>query len=198
MKNRFNSYNSIINSLIEKTRASNQAAFEELLELYEPLLKSLVTRYCTSNGNEQDAEDLKQELILAFYNSILSYDMEQQEVSFGLWAKICMNNALNTQLRALKKRKENQTVELTPDFLESGIGLEVKSPENELVERETVRELKTRIEELLSPFEMKVWRLYVVGCTTREIAQTLGKSEKSIDNAIFRMRRKLAKGLLPK
>lgn len=198
MKNRFNSYNSIINSLIEKTRASNQAAFEELLELYEPLLKSLVTRYCTNNDNEQDAEDLKQELILAFYNSILSYDMEQQEVSFGLWAKICMNNALNTQLRALKKRKENQTVELTPDFLESGIGLEEKSPENELVERETVRELKTRIEELLSPFEMKVWRLYVVGCTTREIAQTLGKSEKSIDNAIFRMRRKLAKSLLPK
>ena len=198
MNDKLNSYNSIINSLIVKTRSSNQAAFEELLELYEPLFKSLVTRYCSSNTNAQDAEDLKQELTIAFYNSIPSYDMEQNEVSFGLWAKICMNNALNTQLRALKKRNENPTVALMPEDVDLGVGGEEKSPENELVEKETVRELKTKIESVLSPFENKVWRLYVVGCTTREIAQTLKKSEKSIDNAIFRMRRKLAKSLLTK
>lgn len=198
MNDKLNSYNSIINSLIVKTRASNQAAFEELLELYDPLFRSLVTRYCTNNDNAQDAEDLKQELTIAFYNSILSYDMEQSEVSFGLWAKICMNNALNTQLRALKKRNENPTVELMPEDVDHGVGGKEKSPENELVERETVRELKTKIESVLSPFETKVWRLYVVGCTTREIAQTLKKSEKSIDNAIFRMRKKLAQSLLAK
>lgn len=198
MNGKLNSYNSIVNSLIVKARASNQAAFEELLELYEPLFRSLVTRYCSNNVNAQDTEDLKQELTIAFYNSILSYDMEQNEVSFGLWAKICMNNALNTQLRALKKRNENPTVALMPQDVDFGVGGEEKSPENELVEKETVRELKTRIEAVLSPFENKVWRLYVVGCTTREIAQTLKKSEKSIDNAIFRMRRKLAKSLLSK
>ena len=195
MNDKLSSYNSIVNSLIVKTRASNQAAFEELLELYEPLFRSLVTRYCTNNSNAQDTDDLKQELAIAFYNSILSYDMEQNEVSFGLWAKICMNNALNTELRALKKRNENQTVALMPEDIDLGVGGEEKSPENELVEKESVRELKTKIEAVLSPFENRVWRLYVVGCTTREMAQTLNKSEKSIDNAIFRLRRKLAKSL---
>lgn len=198
MNDKLNSYSSIVNSLIEKTRASNQAAFEELLDLYEPLFKSLLTRYYSNNPNAQDAEDLKQELTIAFFNSILSFDMEQKEVSFGLWAKICMNNALYTQLRALKKRNENAMVAFDSEDIDLGACGEEKSPENELVEKESLRELKTRIEDVLSPFENKVWRLYVVGCTTREMAQTLNKSEKSIDNAIFRMRRKLARSLFQK
>lgn len=190
MRDLNNSYENIVNSLILKVRASNQAAFEELLELYSPLLSSFVTRFSVNNDNPQDAEDLRQELTVAFYNSILSFDVEQNEVSFGLYAKICMNNALVTQLRALKKRDEGTLVPLKDDE----DGMEVVGDddlERDLIERETVKELKTRIESLLSSFEIKVWRLYVAGCTSREMAQTLGKSEKSIDNAVFRIRRKL-------
>ncbi len=186
----FNSYKNIVNSLILKVRASNQAAFEEMLELYDPLITSFVTRFSANNGNDQDAEDMRQELTVAFYNSILSFDMEQNEVSFGLYAKICMNNAMVTQLRALKKRNENSFVSLqSEDVIMNAVGED--NPEHDLIEREAVKELKTRIESLLSSFENKVWRLYVTGCTTREMAQTLGKSEKTIDNAVFRIRRKL-------
>lgn len=186
----FNSYKNIVNSLILKVRASNQAAFEEMLELYDPLITSFVTRFSANNGNDQDAEDMRQELTVAFYNSILSFDMEQNEVSFGLYAKICMNNAMVTQLRALKKRNENSFVSLqSEDVIMNAVGED--NPEHDLIEREAVKELKTRIELLLSSFENKVWRLYVTGCTTREMAQTLGKSEKTIDNAVFRIRRKL-------
>ena len=56
-----------------------------------------------------------------------------------------------------------------------------------------MRELNCRIEQVLSPFENKVWRCYVAGCASREIAHFLDKSEKSIDNAIFRIRQKLKK-----
>lgn len=186
----FNSYKNIVNSLILKVRASNQAAFEEMLELYDPLITSFVTRFSANNGNDQDAEDMRQELTVAFYNSILSFDMDQNEVSFGLYAKICMNNAMVTQLRALKKRNENSFVSLqNADVIMNAVGED--NPEHDLIEREAVKELKTRIESLLSSFENKVWRLYVTGCTTREMAQTLGKSEKTIDNAVFRIRRKL-------
>ena len=186
-----NSYKDIVNSLILKVRASSPAAFEEMLELYDPLITSFVTRFCANNVNKQDAEDLRQELTVVFYNSILSFDLEQNEVSFGLYAKICMNNALVTQLRALKKRNENSFVSLQSDDVITRISGEEDNPEHDLIEREAVKELKTRIESLLSSFENKVWRLYVAGCTSREMAQTLGKSEKSIDNAVFRIRRKL-------
>lgn len=185
-----NSYKNIVNSLILKVRASNQAAFEEMLELYGPLITSFITRFSVNDPNAQDVEDMRQELTVAFYNSILSFDMEQSEVSFGLYAKICINNAFVTQLRALKKRNENSYVPLQDDE-EALKVVGDDNLENDLIERETVKELKTRIESILSSFEIKVWRLYVSGCTSREMAQTLGKSEKSIDNAVFRIRRKL-------
>ena len=39
--------------------------------------------------------------------------------------------------------------------------------------------------------ENEVWSYYVNGYSSREIAMKLNSSEKSIDNAIFRIRRKL-------
>ena len=60
-----------------------------------------------------------------------------------------------------------------------------------MIKKEELRELTVRIEQMLSPFENKVWRLYVAGCTSREIAKQFGKTEKSIDNAVFRVRQKI-------
>jgi RNA polymerase sporulation-specific sigma factor len=55
----------------------------------------------------------------------------------------------------------------------------------------TSKYLKEQIEKKLSQYENEVWSYYVNGYSSREIATKLGSSEKSIDNAIFRIRRKL-------
>lgn len=183
--------NSIVKSLILKARESNQAAFEELLKLYSPLITSFVNRFAANNITDQDAEDLRQELTMVFYNSILSFDVEQNEVSFGLYTKICLNNAFVTQLRTLNKRSEAAATTLQYDDEIEGVAQEQKSPEHELIEREKMKEINGKIEKMLSPFENSVWRMYVAGCSTREMAHSFGKSEKSIDNAVFRIRRKL-------
>jgi RNA polymerase sporulation-specific sigma factor len=57
--------------------------------------------------------------------------------------------------------------------------------------QESERELGEQIEKTLSQYENEVWSYYVNGYSSREIAAKLGSSEKSIDNAIFRIRRKL-------
>ncbi len=191
MREMFDSYDKIVKNLILQVRKENQEAFEEMLQLYDPLITSFVNRFWRNDVTEQDAEDLKQELTLVFYNSILSYDLGQNDVSFGLYAKICLNNALITQIRAMKKRKGTEMLSLESEDWISDEHENQEDPAVALIKREEMRELNRRIDRALSDFENKVWRSYVAGCSSREIARTLGKSEKSIDNAIFRVRQKL-------
>lgn len=194
MKEKNVEYTEIILSLIMKVREGNQAAFEELLKLYDPLVSSFVERYYSSCLSREDAEDLRQELSVVFYNSILSYDVEQTQVSFGLYAKICMNNAFVTQLRTLKKRNEKNVVVLDVDDAVTNAVSEEKNPEQELVEREKMNELNTRIKETLSEFENTVWKMYFAGCSSKEMAEKMQTNERSVNNAVYRIRKKL-KGL---
>ncbi len=190
----FESYDEIVRNLILQVRKEDQDAFEELLEIYEPLIVSFVNRFGNNGVSRQDSEDFKQELTVTFYNAILSYDLSQTHVSFGLYAKICMNNFFITQLRALKKRRGLETVSLEETSEE---GNEVKAEDDlsaDMIRREEMREWNKKIEVALSKFEYKVWQYYFSGCSSREIAELLGKTEKSIENAIFRIRQKL-KGL---
>lgn len=187
MREKFGSYDKILKDLIVQVRHGEQTAFEELLRIYEPLIVSFVGRFCQTEDAAQYAEDIKQELTVAFYNAILSYDISQTDVSFGLYAKICLNNALITQLRAQKKKKGPETVLV--DMLE--MDEEGEDPSAELIKSEEMRELNRRIEKALSPFENQVWQAFVMGSSTKEIAQRMETNEKAIDNAIFRIRKKL-------
>lgn len=203
MREKFGSYDKLLKNLIAEVRREEPGAFEELLKIYEPLILSFVGRFCRDDETKAYEDDVRQELTVAFYNCILSYDLSQDDVSFGLYAKICLNNALITQLRSLKKQKGLKTVSLDaildsredekpPQRKKSALPTEEDFDLSvRVVKREELRELNKRIEEVLSPFENDVWRLYVIGCSAKEIAQKLGGNEKSIENAVFRIRKKL-------
>ena len=60
-----------------------------------------------------------------------------------------------------------------------------------LIDKERMEALQLIIARNLSSYESRVWWLYVSGATTAHIAQMLGKDEKSISNAIYRIRKKL-------
>ena len=188
------SYNDFVKNLIVQVRTDDQEAFGEMLQLYEPLIGSFTARFVSNGASQQDAEDFRQELTMSFYNAILSYDLEQTEVSFGLYAKICLNNFFITQLRTLKKRKSAEMISLDQENWLMENQSEQGDPSSDVIQREKLRELNRKIESTLSDFENKVWKYYVSGCSSREIAQALDKSEKSIENAVFRIRQKL-KGL---
>ena len=64
-----------------------------------------------------------------------------------------------------------------------------------VVAEEAYMELYRRIESVLSPYESHVWWLYLSGETTGTIATRLGKDERSVQNAIYRIRKKLRAAL---
>ncbi len=164
-------------------RSGDQQAFEDLLAAYAPLIETLVSSFASPDAEYRD--DFRQEACIAFYSALRHYDMEQETIPFGAYAKTCMKNRLISYARTLRRRG-------TPLPLECGDGADNTSdPGQTLVEEENYLALYRRIEEALSPYENRVWWLYLSGRTAREIASMLGKEERSVANAIYRIRKKL-------
>ena len=61
-----------------------------------------------------------------------------------------------------------------------------------LIEREDYQNLFARLKQLLSPMERQVCDRYLSGMDYRQIAEDMGKTPKSIDNALQRIRKKIS------
>lgn len=180
--------NEEVNKLIELVVAGDSDSFTKLVDQYNPLLKKILNAYTTEEMSKEDVEDLSQEELIAFYRAIINFDKEQTNVEFGLYAKICITNSMISYKRAAAK-KSNESL-IGDEEMNS-----ITDPESEVSKffemRESERELGEQIEKTLSGYENEVWSYYVNGCSTKEIAAKLNSNEKSIDNAIFRIRKKL-------
>ena len=177
-----------VNNLIELVVAGDSDSFTRLVDIYNPLLKKILNIYTTEEMSKEDVEDLSQEELIAFYRAIINFDKDQTDVEFGLYAKICITNSMISYKRAAAK-KTNESL-IGDDEMNS-----ITDPEGEVSKffelKESERELGEQIEKTLSQYENEVWSYYVNGCSTKEIATKLNSNEKSIDNAIFRIRKKL-------
>lgn len=188
----FNTDRTRVRELIINFRAGDQNAFSELLDTYAPLIESSVSKYIGMCETSIDADDLRQEAAVVFYNSVMTYELDQNEVEFGLYAKVCITNALISQLRARKRRETEQLSDtLRDDFFVN----DSEDPLRKILEQESVKKLYAVIRENLSDFEYRVWRLYMSGRSARDIAQAVDKDEKSVSNAIYRIRSKLRRVL---
>jgi RNA polymerase sporulation-specific sigma factor len=175
--------------LINAARRGDESAFETLLEAYEPLIDTVSRSFAKETDDSESHEDLRQEACIAFYKAVQTYDSTQAEVSFGLYAKLCVRNRLISYTRKLRRRESVLPLEeriKTEEDVTAGV-----------VAEEAYMELYRRIEAVLSPYENHVWWLYLSGQTTGAIAAELGKDERSVQNAIYRIRKKLRVELHP-
>ena len=139
---------------------------------------------------------MREEAERVFLCAISSFDTEQDAVDFGLYAKICLRNGLVSEWRNLQARRRVAALPLDDDLVEDpASGGEDLSAR--LVEDESFRQLCRTIREHLSEFENRVWWPYVTGASVSEIARDLGRDERSVHNAIYRIRRKLRERLTP-
>ena len=131
---------------------------------------------------------MRQEALAAFYDAIRTYHADQETVEFGLYAKVCIGNRLISHLR--RELKQQGLLSLEDVSVDSML-----EPDDDLlslvIEEEAAQALFQSIREALSRYEYDVFSLYLQGKTTADIAAALEKSDKSIDNAIARIRKKL-------
>ncbi len=176
--------------LLGKLQSGDKSVFSKIEEDFSPLIHSLVIKY----ASDTDEREAMQEARLALYNSAMSYDLSQNEVSFGLYAKICISNALVSD--AKKRRKKQNSVFSLDEIEECGtycayLQEENSDPSQHLIDNEDAEFLYKKAIFALSKYEASVFDLYIKGFTTSQIAETLKKSEKSVSNALCRMTTKL-------
>ncbi len=124
---------------------------------------------------------------------------------FGRLPRFCIRSRLYSALRSAGREKHqvlNQSVSLdTPDFdsnsYTSGTNhLAQRDPEDALIDREYTAALLSGVRKQLSEFEAKILGYYLNGLSCGEIAQEVGRPPKSVDNAVQRIRRKVAQQIL--
>lgn len=162
-------------------------AFARLAEEYKPMLDAALAPH-KAELNDQDYDDLSQEALLAFHRAVQSYEPLYGNVSFGLYAKICVNKAIISAFRQFKKSSNIVLVPL--DEIEPH-ELSGDDPAEAVIEQERASELRAFIRENLSKYENSVWWMYYSGMSIDEIAESLNTTKKSVSNAIARIRRKL-------
>lgn len=175
-----------VNSLINEYRRDNELAFDRLAELYRPMLLAVVSSYSDALAEVYDTDDLMQYALIALSKSALTYNASQSKVSFGLYAKVCVNNSMISRVRFASRRSIN----LLP--IENFLSLADTSDVSDgVVDNESAQALENLMTENLSKLEYDVLALYASGLSSSEIAERLSRAPRSVDNAIFRARKKL-------
>ncbi len=175
--------------LILEAKCGSQSAFADLRERYSPLIDSCIFRFLSDGMTDQDKEDLAQEALIKFCSAVCSYDSEYENVEFGLYAKICIENGLVSFIRSHNRKNRIRPVSLEGEIAEDIIG--EGDILQSLVDRERTSILVRKIIRMLSDYENRVWWMYASGMSASEIAAAVGADAKSVSNAVYRIRKKL-------
>lgn len=185
--------------LCVRSKSGDRSAAEELVLRYNRVVRVCARPYFLAGG---DSEDLIQEGMLGLWNAIREYD-PRREVSFRTYTETCIRNRLRSAIKAAARDKHsplNNSVSFeTPLFdgfaVHDICGREyrcLENPEDTLIGQEEVRERMNVLKGQLSGFEAKILGLYLEGLSYSEIAAEVKRSPKSVDNAVQRIRRKVA------
>ena len=177
-------------ALLEDIKNGKSLSFDAIYQLYIPLIESTAKYYCKRFSlSDSEMDDIRQEAAIAWYNAAIAYEPEKN-IPFGAFAKVCLRNRILSYIRYFH---ENQTSESLDDVdAEPDIPVS-ETPEQLMINKESLTELHHRIDEMLTDFEKSVFALYVGSMSYMDIAKALSKPKKSIDNAIHRIKAKLRK-----
>lgn len=177
--------NDTLVDLLTRAKTGDEGAFERLLEMYKPMMNSAIRRFSL------DSRDTFSEACMGLYRAVSSYEVGQSDVTFGLYAKICVERSLIDMQRREKNSASNFVDnEIDVDKIAVAGGIE-----SMLEHREQTARFLAVAKEVLSSFELDVYRYWMLGYKTSEISSALGVTAKTVDNAKNRMWRKLRERL---
>ena len=183
--------------LLRRLRAGDADAEEALYMRYKPVVRSRARTYFLVGA---DREDIIQEGMIGLYKAVCDYEFDKQ-ASFRVFAELCITRQIISAVKAATRLKHaplNSAVSLQSTFDQSERSLEQmllptqsNDPEAILMQRQQYDSMHQAMLQLLSPLEKEVLSMYLKGMSYQEIAQKLQRSEKSVDNALQRIKNKL-------
>ncbi len=185
--------------LVSMAQDGRRDAEEYLLGRYKNLVRSRARAYFLVGG---DNDDLVQEGMIGLFKAIHDYNFSK-DVTFHSFAELCVKRQIFTAIKTADRQKHrplNSYISLSKPMydddsertlIENLAKREAIDPESLYIMREKLSDIEKEIEEKLSKLEKRVLILHLEGMSYKEIAEIIDKPEKSIDNALQRIKKKL-------
>lgn len=177
--------------LIERLRDGEREISDYLMEKYKDFVRRRANAMYLIGGEK---DDLIQEGMIGLFKAVRDYQPDR-ESSFQTFAGICVDRQIYSAVQGSNRQKHlplNSYVSLSAEDDENAIGEQwADNPESIVIDRENVRILEEEIKKMLSPLENEVLAYYLDGYTYTQIGEIMGKSPKSMDNALQRIRTKI-------
>ena len=153
-----------------------------------------------------DKEDIYQEGMIGFYKAIRDFKPDKF-TSFKAFAEICVTRQIITAIKTATRQKHiplNTYVSLNKPIYEDESdrtlidvlsSIAISDPEELIISQEQLKFIEEEIAKVLSELELEVLTSYLDGKSYQEIASDLDRHEKSIDNALQRVKKKKEKCL---
>ena len=181
--------------LVELVKNGDGQALDNLIEKYNRLILKITRSYFLVGG---DREDLMQEGRIGVMNAANTFN---GSISFKNYAYTCIRSSVFSAIKKAKSKKNIPLENYVPlfgnidddeqyDKNEVVVGT-AENPETGYINREAAEEFSNKIKGELSDFEYTILSDYLKGYSYKEIGNKVGKSEKSVDNALFRIRKKI-------
>lgn len=180
--------------LVVRAQAGDRRAERHILRRYRPLVFKRCQAYFL-NGAERD--DLLQEGLIGLHKAVRDYQVGRGH-AFQRFAAMCVARHLITAVRQSTRQKHlplavytslsgTEEVAQPLELLDIDHG---HNPHDEFLDKDGLDWVKAMLRKHLSGFEQQVLALYLKGASYREIATTLEKNAKAIDNALARIKEK--------
>lgn len=205
--NRMSKYDRMTDEqLLYDYKNGNQEIMDYLMVKYKFMVRKKARAMYLLGGEN---EDLIQEGMIGLIKAVRDFDVTQK-TSFSSFAELCVSRQMYSAIEASNRKKHlplNSYISLYEDSEQEGEGRSLplidtiesskeNDPEVLYFGKEYTEAFAEQLKELLSPLENHVLYLHLMGTDYRTIAELLGKSPKSVDNALQRIKTKAQK-ILP-
>ena len=187
--------------LIERLRGGDSAVMDYICVKYKNLVRSKAKSMFILGS---DNDDLIQEGMIGLFKAVMDFNRDR-EATFSTFANLCISRQMYSAVEASLRKKhqplnsyvsfydEKENEKGRNSVTEVELSSEDDNPELLLIARENEEIIRKTIKDMLSPMENRVMNLFLEGLDYKEIAEKLGKSSKSVDNALQRIKTKLYK-----
>lgn len=188
--------------LICNLRAGEQEITDYVMDKYKFLVKKKAKEMYLLGGEN---DDLIQEGMIGLFKAVRDYDSEQG-TSFASFADLCISRQMYSAIKASQRQKhmplnsyislyeqgEDTQEEKQQPLIETIQTMKDNNPEELFLNKEYLQMIEQELKKRLSDLENRVLHLHLLGIDYQTIAKLLDKSPKSIDNALQRIKAKMA------
>jgi len=187
--------------LIALAKTGSAPAYDAIVRRYYGFVRLKASSYFLAGG---DSEDLVQEGLVGLYKAVRDYRTDR-ESSFRNFAELCITRQIITAVKTASRNKHTPlnryvsfsatpagATESEPTLDEVLPGPTAHDPINQAISSEELRALIACLSTVLSELESRVLGLYLDGHSYQDIGEKLGCEAKTVDNALQRVKRKVA------